>query len=217
MSQGGISPGIATPQPQRTPGSGRLSTSAEGEGQNDTYRPLITQKIDKLARGDPITPACDRCRRLKLQCVKHLTACQGCTKKHAKCSWRSVSDEEVAKLKREMGFGVGGPIDADTEMGTPETRPSELARGTVTSPEDSRPASRTDLGGDGSGSHFGPHGMLSSPADGRIELPPMRMRMTLPQGHGSSDQRAETPLSQASTAQPGTDRQGYGPSNPPSR
>ena len=214
VSQGGASPGISTPQPQRPSGPGRSSTSAEGEALPDTYRPLITQKIDKLSRGDPIVPACDRCRRLKLQCVKHLTACQGCTKKHAKCSWRSVTEEEVARLKREMGLSVGSLSEADTEMGTPDSKPADMGISSITSPEGSRPASRT--GGSEGGQNLGTHGALTSPGGGRIELPPMRMRTTLPQGQGPG-QRVETPISQSSTSQHGMDRPGYGPSNPPSR
>ncbi|KAI1417189.1 hypothetical protein F5Y13DRAFT_152216 [Hypoxylon sp. FL1857] len=64
-------------------------------------RALVTTKIEKLARGDVIHPPCDRCRRLKTQCIKHLTACQGCTKKHARCVWKGLTEEEVAWLKGE--------------------------------------------------------------------------------------------------------------------
>ncbi|KAI8627040.1 hypothetical protein F5Y19DRAFT_186381 [Xylariaceae sp. FL1651] len=65
-------------------------------------RVLVTSRIEKMARGDVIRPPCDRCRRLKTQCIKHLTACQGCTKKHTKCTWKKLAEEEVALLKREM-------------------------------------------------------------------------------------------------------------------
>ena len=33
-----------------------------------------------------------------MDCIKNLTACLGCTKKHAKCSWREVRVEELAAL-----------------------------------------------------------------------------------------------------------------------
>ena len=70
-----------------------LSTSEDGsEGQ---YRVLMAAKIEKLSRGDTIYPPCDRCRRLKFDCTKHLTACSACTKKHAKCSWKDVKDGEI--------------------------------------------------------------------------------------------------------------------------
>ncbi|POS86095.1 hypothetical protein EPUL_004440 [Erysiphe pulchra] len=59
-----------------------------------TNRLLMASRIEKLNRGDLIRPPCDRCRRLKFDCIKHLTACQACTKKHAKCSWRDTMDSE---------------------------------------------------------------------------------------------------------------------------
>lgn len=30
-----------------------------------------------------------------MDCLKNLTACMGCTRKHAKCSWREVRDNEL--------------------------------------------------------------------------------------------------------------------------
>ncbi|KAH8171580.1 hypothetical protein LIA77_08347 [Sarocladium implicatum] len=81
----------------------------------DAFRSLITQRTDKLAKGDIINPPCDRCRRLRCPCVKHLTACQGCTKKHAKCAWKAVSDEEVARLRQDMGI----PIPEQQELEPP--------------------------------------------------------------------------------------------------
>ncbi|KAK1768980.1 hypothetical protein QBC33DRAFT_534365 [Phialemonium atrogriseum] len=69
---------------------------------SSVHRPLIQARIEKLSRGDAIAPPCDRCRRLKTQCIKHLTACQGCTKKHAKCSWRGVTDDEIHALRGEQ-------------------------------------------------------------------------------------------------------------------
>ena len=70
-----------------------LTSSEDGtEGQ---YRVLMAAKIEKLSRGDAIYPPCDRCRRLKFDCTKHLTACQACTKKHAKCSWKDIKEGEL--------------------------------------------------------------------------------------------------------------------------
>jgi hypothetical protein len=67
------------------------------------YRPLMAAKNDKLARGDPIWPPCDRCRRLRMECTKYLTACTGCTKKHAKCTWNDITEEEVSYLVANAG------------------------------------------------------------------------------------------------------------------
>ncbi|KAL0776666.1 hypothetical protein CaCOL14_007953 [Colletotrichum acutatum] len=65
------------------------------------HRAIITARIEKLNKGDQIWPPCDRCRRLKSPCIKHLTACQGCTKKHAKCGWKTITEEEIVWLSRE--------------------------------------------------------------------------------------------------------------------
>lgn len=223
FSQGRASPSFAS-QPQRLSAPGRPSGAADPGAQADTFRPVITQKIDKLVRGDPISPPCDRCRRLKLQCVKHLTACQGCTKKHAKCSWKAITDEEATKLKQEMGIDVGPGSEVDTEMQTPEPMHLEAPRGSITSTEGSRPASQS--GGDGGGpGMIGGHGILPFPGERvpgeRIELPPMRMRISLPQsqapgGAYGGGARVGTPQSQSSASQFG-EGHSYGPSNPPSR
>lgn len=69
--------------------------TSSDEGTEGQYRVLMAAKIEKLARGDPIYPPCDRCRRLKFDCTKHLTACSACTKKHAKCSWKDIKEGEL--------------------------------------------------------------------------------------------------------------------------
>ncbi|KAI1472325.1 uncharacterized protein F4812DRAFT_8927 [Daldinia caldariorum] len=94
-------------QQQALIGSNRPSPSYPTEpamrDAEEENRALVTAKIERLARGDIIHPPCDRCRRLKTQCIKHLTACQGCTKKHARCVWKYLTEEEVAWLKGEAG------------------------------------------------------------------------------------------------------------------
>lgn len=52
-------------------------------------------RMEQLNRGDRVQPPCDRCRRLHMDCLKNLTACMGCTKKHAKCSWKDVEEQEL--------------------------------------------------------------------------------------------------------------------------
>ncbi|KAI1755808.1 hypothetical protein F4782DRAFT_369860 [Xylaria castorea] len=96
------------------------STVRDCEEEN---RILVTSRIEKMARGDVIRPPCDRCRRLKTQCIKHLTACQGCTKKHTKCTWKKLTEEEVTLLKGEMG----GEGDEDEEESRDVTWKSSFA------------------------------------------------------------------------------------------
>lgn len=92
MSSNRPSPGVHPPEP--------AMRNLEEEN-----RALVTARIEKLARGDVIVPPCDRCRRLKTQCIKHLTACLGCTKKHARCIWKALTEEEITWLKGETGGG----------------------------------------------------------------------------------------------------------------
>ncbi|KAK8070455.1 hypothetical protein PG997_010658 [Apiospora hydei] len=97
-------PRISAPQPPPM-SSNQPSPSYSSEPLNrdihEEHRALVTAHIDKLGRGDPINPPCDRCRRLKMPCLKKQTACQGCTKKHARCMWEKITDDEVARLKGE--------------------------------------------------------------------------------------------------------------------
>lgn len=91
-----------------------LTSSEDGtEGQ---YRVLMASKIEKLSRGDAIYPPCDRCRRLKFDCTKHLTACQACTKKHAKCSWKDIKEGELDYVP-QLSAPLQQPHSAGSENG----------------------------------------------------------------------------------------------------
>ncbi|CAG8001092.1 unnamed protein product [Penicillium nalgiovense] len=59
----------------------------------------MVARMEELQRGERVIPPCDRCRRLHMDCLKNLTACVGCTKKHAKCSWRDVREEEITAMR----------------------------------------------------------------------------------------------------------------------
>ena len=78
------------------------------------YKAEMVARMEQLLRGDRIMPPCDRCRRLHMDCLKNLTACMGCTKKHAKCSWKDVLDDEL----RENPFVARVGMGADKEEGT---------------------------------------------------------------------------------------------------
>ncbi|KAK4550425.1 hypothetical protein LTR36_000003 [Oleoguttula mirabilis] len=62
------------------------------------FRPLCQAHMDRLPRGRRVLPPCDRCRRLRMDCVKNLTSCAGCTKKHARCHWRDVKGDDIGDL-----------------------------------------------------------------------------------------------------------------------
>ncbi len=67
----------------------------EKERDEGPYKAEMVSRMESLKKGDRVLPPCDRCRRLHMDCLKNLTACVGCTKKHAKCSWRDVREEEL--------------------------------------------------------------------------------------------------------------------------
>ncbi|KAI8932833.1 hypothetical protein NX059_010316 [Plenodomus lindquistii] len=74
------------------------SQRASQQPEKDDGGPFKTEmvhRMESLAKGERIIPPCDRCRRLHMDCLKNLTACMGCTKKHAKCSWKEVSEGEL--------------------------------------------------------------------------------------------------------------------------
>ena len=66
------------------------------------FRPLCQAHMDSIPRGTRVIPPCDRCRRLRMDCVKNLTSCGGCTRKHARCHWRDVTREELGNLDMNM-------------------------------------------------------------------------------------------------------------------
>ena len=79
------------------------------------FRPLCQAHMDSLPRGQRVLPPCDRCRRLRMDCVKNLTSCAGCTRKHTRCHWRDVSREELGALDHLMdaAYSNESPINID--------------------------------------------------------------------------------------------------------
>jgi len=59
---------------------------------------LMYSRVESLPKGALVVPRCDLCRRRKKDCVKNATACESCTKKHAKCTWHGISAGEAASL-----------------------------------------------------------------------------------------------------------------------
>ncbi|KAJ5082683.1 hypothetical protein N7532_011726 [Penicillium argentinense] len=70
-------------------------TTPQEKDDGGPFKLEMVARMEELQRGERVTPPCDRCRRLNMDCLKNLTACMGCTKKHAKCSWRDVKEEEL--------------------------------------------------------------------------------------------------------------------------
>jgi hypothetical protein len=79
------------------------------------YRAICQSHMESLPRGSRIMPPCDRCRRLKMDCLKNLSSCGGCTKKHARCHWKEVSRQEVQGLE---GFEDAERLASEYANGT---------------------------------------------------------------------------------------------------
>ncbi|KAI9816642.1 MAG: hypothetical protein M1832_005027 [Thelocarpon impressellum] len=89
-----------------------LQTAADDGG---PYKARMVRRVDRLEKGEGIEPPCDRCRRLQIECTKNLTACMGCTRKHAKCSWRDVRDDELGSESEDPGPGDASEDGGDGE------------------------------------------------------------------------------------------------------
>jgi hypothetical protein len=62
-----------------------------------------------------------------MDCLKNLTACMGCTKKHAKCSWKDVREEELrdGRSTQISASPNNGHSAVDTELA--ENAPNDAA------------------------------------------------------------------------------------------
>jgi hypothetical protein len=98
-------------------------TSSE-DGLEGHNKVLMASRIEKLVRGDRINPPCDRCRRLKFECTKHLTACQACTKKHAKCSWKDIREGELDFIPTLAQNALGQNSGSENGNGFVVTEPA---------------------------------------------------------------------------------------------
>ena len=105
------------------PNSNARSSAPQEKDDGGPFKAEMMRKVEGLAKGARILPPCDRCRRLHMDCIKNLTACAGCTKKHAKCSWKEVRESElrggpVAHPPQPLSGGSAGASEAeDVESG----------------------------------------------------------------------------------------------------
>lgn len=102
------------------------------------FKTEMVGRMESMRRGERVMPPCDRCRRLHMDCLKNLTACMGCTKKHAKCSWRDVRPDELEGLERSTNLELRDEAEQDRETASPPSTVAELARvvGDRRTPED---------------------------------------------------------------------------------
>lgn len=86
-------------------------------------------RMEELQRGERVIPPCDRCRRLHMDCLKNLTACVGCTKKHAKCSWRDVKEDEVAAMRASTMSASASHDRMDIDRSSANLTPPQFGLG----------------------------------------------------------------------------------------
>ncbi|KAJ6137452.1 hypothetical protein N7471_003938 [Penicillium samsonianum] len=86
-------------------------------------------RMEELQRGERIIPPCDRCRRLHMDCLKNLTACVGCTKKHAKCSWRDVKEDEVTAMRAGLTISTVSNERPDNDRSSSNLTPPQFGMG----------------------------------------------------------------------------------------
>ncbi|KAL8733090.1 MAG: hypothetical protein Q9166_002282 [cf. Caloplaca sp. 2 TL-2023] len=95
------------------------STQQDRFDDSGPYKSDMMARMEQLNRGDRVQPPCDRCRRLHMDCLKNLTACMGCTRKHAKCSWKDVTEQElidnplVLRSAREEALDTGNGVEVE--------------------------------------------------------------------------------------------------------
>lgn len=96
------------------PAASQRANQPQEKDDGGPFKSEMVQRMESLAKGERILPPCDRCRRLHMDCLKNLTACMGCTKKHAKCSWKEVRESE---LRGSFSHHVmlGGPSGMHSE------------------------------------------------------------------------------------------------------
>ena len=104
-------------------------SAADRYDDSGPYKADMMLRMEQLNKGDRVQPPCDRCRRLHMDCLKNLTACMGCTRKHAKCSWKDVEEQElrdhpfIPRVVLEAGDkGSGDEEGKGTEKGGDRTK-----------------------------------------------------------------------------------------------
>ncbi|KAF2874155.1 hypothetical protein BDV95DRAFT_488201 [Massariosphaeria phaeospora] len=101
MSEAELQSMMTSPVPIPSTPANLLAASSQRANQpqekddGGPFKAEMIHRMEALARNERILPPCDRCRRLHMDCLKNLTACMGCTKKHAKCSWKEVRENEL--------------------------------------------------------------------------------------------------------------------------
>ncbi|RVX72572.1 hypothetical protein B0A52_03968 [Exophiala mesophila] len=95
------------------------------------FKSEMVRRMDNMWKGDRVIPPCDRCRRLHMDCLKNLTACMGCTKKHAKCSWKEVKADELQGISTRHSASPERERAASGPSQDPDPAPPLSANSTI--------------------------------------------------------------------------------------
>lgn len=136
------------------------------------FKMEMIARMENLQRGERVLPPCDRCRRLHMDCLKNLTACMGCTKKHAKCSWKDVKQEELLETQNQEH---ASQEQSDTATAASGTTREEQRQAPAPNPSESAPASANPA-----------NRRASEPQPAAKEVPPKRAASE----HGPASQPA---------------------------
>ncbi|KAL1592230.1 hypothetical protein SLS60_011307 [Paraconiothyrium brasiliense] len=100
------------------PAASQRAQQPQDKDDGGPFKAEMVHRMESLAKGERILPPCDRCRRLHMDCLKNLTACMGCTRKHAKCSWREVRENEIrGSYSHPPSTGVISSMHSESDEG----------------------------------------------------------------------------------------------------
>jgi hypothetical protein len=109
-------PDVSAPQ------SPQVSETYDDSRSPHIVHELMYSRVGSLPKGGLVFPRCDLCRKRKKDCVKNATACEACTKKHAKCTWHNLTPDEASSLmesvKEVRVVGVVGPVSRQSASGS---------------------------------------------------------------------------------------------------
>jgi hypothetical protein len=171
------------------------------------FKAEMVHKMETLAKGERILPPCDRCRRLHMDCLKNLTACMGCTKKHAKCSWREVREVELrGNYAHPLGTNSNGHSEtSDHESGDRASTASPAAM--LSPPRHALTPSHVPSSNDGNTPQHMPH-HVTVLSDHQLLEQHRPHPSTEPHTHFEVSHNARVPLSRDSPAERERAREG---------
>lgn len=120
------------------PAASQRAQQPQDKDDGGPFKAEMVHRMESLAKGERILPPCDRCRRLHMDCLKNLTACMGCTKKHAKCSWKEVRENELRAggfiHPPQTGFSSGMHSESEENDSANPNGSSHMERASTGSP-----------------------------------------------------------------------------------